>query len=176
MTDTPDGPLIEQLEIFGHKIDTATEEIVALTQRLDLIKTKADTAARNAATAKKYAVNSRRLARIGVAALVVAIAVGIASVSNRGSIEGIEETRTASRKVTCNDYNKLLDAIELKVNSGASNALLALVPPDTPLTPEQEARIAAYNAALEADNSLDPLRRDCTSKAAIDAWYEGKTP
>lgn len=180
MTDIPDeGPLIEQLELFGRKIDNATEEIVALTERLDLIKTKADTAAQNAATAKKYATTSRRLARVGVAALIVAVAVGIgtflAVATNRDSIDDIESSRAEARVVTCDNHNALLDLTQAAIVRAASKSLVALVPAGQEITPEQQVRLDAYTEALtrETTAELAPARRDC-SPEGIAAFYEGR--
>lgn len=199
MSDAPENPsddrvlTVEDLDRFEELLAAAVRQMDELTIRLDLIKTKAESAATLAEEAKETNATGRKLLYAGFVGIVLAICLAIGAIiatraanrqaeaanqlaeSNQVLIDEILAVRTEARRVTCNNHNDFLDAVELKVNSAAPGAIIALVPgvtsPDQ-LDPETRAKYDAYVAALEADHSLDPLRRDCSNKEAIDAWYE----
>lgn len=102
---------------------------------------------------------------------VLALAAGVLALVGVVRVSDIAEENTRLREegeiATCLGANRRI----VEIRSAIKDSLLALAPPDTDLTPEQEARIAAYNAAVDGGLAL----RDCTP-AGIDAYLTAPEP
>jgi hypothetical protein len=115
------------------------------------------------------------LVKVLIVAVIVAGLVGTAgivlAVLARQSVTDMRVQRDEARVVACNSFNDQLDLVEQAIVNASSAAIRTLAPEPT-LTPEQQARLNVYVAALEAqtDATLDPARRDCTP-AGIEAFY-----
>lgn len=119
------------------------------------------------AVVEKAASRSRSailLSVISIALLMVSFGVVL---SNRASVEASNEVRDEARRVACVRENiSIVDTRE-----AISGSIIALAPPGTSLTDEQEARIAAY---AERVSELLPFR-DC-SPEGVAAYYENPPP
>lgn len=99
------------------------------------------------------------LAVVGVVCVIVAL---IVVAQNHASIRELEQARAEARKITCDNEN----ALSMRLHEKLPAALLALAPPGTDLTAEQQARLDAYTASVVAGFPF----RDCTPEG-IAAYY-----
>lgn len=104
------------------------------------------------------------LSIVSIALIMIAFGVVL---SNRSAVRASNEVRDDARIVACRYENKTIANLHEKL----PEALLALVPPGTPLTADQQLRLDAYAESVKDGFPF----RDC-SPEGIRAYYQNLPP
>lgn len=176
MNDTPEttpyASLIQELERTNAKLDTATEEMHALTHRLDLIKVKAEAAEKQADSAKTYAERGRQMMAgaigLGVVAIILAIGVWV-------GLNATNDSRAEARRGGCFGDNRILETVRSGIIEGVSVPLKTLAVDPNNLTPDEQLLYDNYRNAVIVAVMEQVRDRDC-SKQGIEDFLQGIEP